>query len=139
MTAYARYAYAVVAWLFVAALVVQVFLAGLFVFGQEAFRATHVEFGYTALGLAALLLLVTALVARPGRRELAWPALALVFFVVQTVLPLFRASLPAAAALHPVNALVIFGVAAAMAQRSPVLLRDKRQATDREAAEGAVA
>jgi len=123
MTRTARYAHAGLAWLFVPSVVVQVFLAGLFVFGQEEFRKTHIEFGYTYVGLATLLLLVSALLARPGRSHLGWVLLAFGLYIVQTALPLAKATVPTIAALHPVNALVLFGLGVMVARRAVAIAR----------------
>ena len=114
-----RRVHAGVALLFVAALVVQVFLAGLAIadLGGSGSFATHIEFGYTWIGLVMLLLLVTVLIARRPRADVGIVALLLVLYIVQTILPGLRASAPALAALHPVNALLLFGVAAWYARR----------------------
>lgn len=98
------------AWLFVAAIVVQVFLAGAAItqLGGSGVFATHAEFGYTWVGLSALAVLVTAVVARVGRRAILITAGLLALYVVQTSLPYLRDSVPAVAALHPVNALLLF-------------------------------
>jgi hypothetical protein len=100
---------------FVGAIVVQVFLAGAAIanLGGSGNFASHTDFGYTGMGLAALVLLVTALVARRPRRDVGIVVLIVVLYVVQTILPNFRSSTPGLAALHPVNALLLFGVAAA--------------------------
>ena len=94
---------------FVAALAVQVFLAGAAIaaLGGSGSFATHIEFGYTWVGLAALVLLITALVARRPRREVGWVAAIIVLYVIQTLLPSFRGSVPALAFLHPVNAMLL--------------------------------
>jgi hypothetical protein len=86
--------------LFVAAIVVQVFLAGaaLANLGGSGNFATHIEFGYTGIGVAWLILLV--------------------LYIVQTILPAFKTSAPSIAALHPVNALLLFVVAAWYARRA---------------------
>jgi hypothetical protein len=112
--------HAAVAALFVVAIVVQVFLAGaaLANLGGSGNFATHIDFGYTWIGLAALVLLITALVARRPRREVGITVALLVLYVVQTVLPGFRSSTPWVAALHPVNALVLFALAAWYARRA---------------------
>jgi Family of unknown function (DUF6220) len=98
------------AWLFVAAIVVQVFLAGAAItqLGGTGIFATHAEFGYTWVGLAALAVLVTAIVARAGRRAILISAGLLALYVIQTSLPYARDSVPAIAALHPVNAMLLF-------------------------------
>ena len=81
--------HAAVAGLFVVAIVVQVFLAGaaLANLGGTGNFSTHMEFGYTGIGIAALALLVTALVARRPRRDVGIVAAIIVLYVVQTMLP----------------------------------------------------
>lgn len=108
------------AWLFVASLVVQVFLAGAAIpqLGGSGVFATHIEFGYSAVGLAAFLVVVTAAIARVGRRDILVSIGLLLLYVVQTMLPYAKASTPAVAALHPVNALVLFAVAIWYARRT---------------------
>ena len=99
----------VAAALFVVALFVQVFLAGAAIsnLGGSGNFSSHVEFGYTWIGLAALALLVTVFVARRPRREVGWVVLIVVLYVIQTLLPAFKGSTPAVAALHPVNAVLL--------------------------------
>jgi Family of unknown function (DUF6220) len=112
--------HAAVAGLFVVAIVVQVFLAGaaLANLGGSGNFSTHIDFGYTWIGIAALALLVTALVARRPRRDVGIVAAIVVLYVVQTILPSARTSTPWIAALHPVNALFLFGLAAWYARRT---------------------
>jgi hypothetical protein len=97
-----------------AALVVQVFLAGASIaaLGGSGTFATHIEFGYTWVGLAALALLITVFVARRPRREVGWVVAIIVLYVIQTLLPGFRGSLPAIAFLHPVNAVLLTALSA---------------------------
>lgn len=99
------------AWVFVAAIVVQVFLAGLAIpqLGGNGSFATHRDFGYL-IGLLTLLVLIAAIAARAGRRRISQAAGLLGLYVVQSSLPYMDPGLPAAAALHPVNALVMFGL-----------------------------
>jgi hypothetical protein len=107
-----RTIHGVVAWAVVAAIVVQVWLAGSAIpqlGGDGSFR-NHVDFGYL-IGLFILILLVVAVVARAGRRRIGQAAGLVVLYVIQTSLPYMDEGLPAAAALHPVNALVMFGLA----------------------------
>jgi uncharacterized protein DUF6220 len=110
MARYLSVAYAIVAWLFVAALIVQVFLIGLALFDDESFRETHRQFGFTVVGLAALLLLIVGILARPGRREVGLVVGIFVLYIVQTSLPGFQSSAPVVAALHPVFALGLFAM-----------------------------
>jgi hypothetical protein len=104
---------------FAAAIVVQVFLAGAAIanLGGSGNFSTHIDFGYTWLGILAVVLLATALIARRPRREVGIVVLLVVLYVVQTILPSFKGSATALAALHPVNALLLFAVAAWYAWR----------------------
>ena len=116
-----RLAYMGVAWLFLACVVVQVFLAGLGFFAGAQNFSLHREFGYL-FGWLTLVLLLLAIGGRLGRRWIGLSALLLVLFAFQSVFVALRELLPAAAALHPVNALAIFGVALHVARRSGALL-----------------
>ena len=104
-----RQVHAWLAWLFVVAIVVQVFLAGLAIpqLGGNGSFVTHRDFGYL-IGPLALLLLFAAFLAGAGRRRIGQAAGLLGLYVVQSVLPYMDPALPAAAALHPVNALLMF-------------------------------
>lgn len=111
--------HAAAAAIFVVAIVVQVFLAGLAIanLGGSGNFSAHIDFGYTWIGLAALALLVTVFVARRPRRDVGVVVAIIVLYVIQTILPAFKSSSPAIAALHPVNALLLFAVAAWYARR----------------------
>jgi mercuric ion transport protein len=110
----ARYAFLVLSWLFLAGVVVQTFLAGLALFGDQNF-SLHVDVGWI-LHLAPILVLVAAALARPGRRVVLLAlALAVVVFITP-LLPMLLETTPAAAALHPVFALLTFGLSVVVAQ-----------------------
>lgn len=113
-----RRVHAWLAWLFVAAVLVQVFLAGLGIFAAEVGFGWHVEFGYTVIGIVTLGVLLSAIAGGLPRREIGLSLLLLVLYVVQTALPQARASLPAVAALHPVNAVLLFTLGGIIARRS---------------------
>lgn len=106
-----RQVHAWLAWLFVVAIVVQVFLAGLAIpqLGGNGSFVMHRDFGYL-IGLLALLLLIAAFLAGARRRRIGQAAGLLGLYVVQSVLPYMDPAIPVAAALHPVNALVMFGL-----------------------------
>lgn len=108
-----RIGHLIAAWVFVVALVVQVFLAGLGLFAGSENWKTHVDFGYSAVWIVILLLPIFALVARLPRREIGLSFLLLALYIPQCLLPpLVRAGGPGfIAAFHPVNALLMFGLA----------------------------
>jgi Family of unknown function (DUF6220) len=104
--------HAAAAWLFVASIIVQVFLIGTALpqLGGSNNFSDHINFGYTYVGIAALLVVVTAVIARAGRRAIGISVALLVLYVVQTSLPYAKESIPWIAALHPVNAMVLFAL-----------------------------
>jgi Family of unknown function (DUF6220) len=111
-----RMAHLVAAWAFVAAILVQVFLAGLFVFGEASYRVLHIDFGY-ALFFLPLAMLILAPLGRLPRRAILLDGALLLLYVIQTSLPLFRGSI-VIPALHPVLALLMFGLASMIAVRA---------------------
>ena len=117
-----RVAFAAVAWLFLACVVIQVFLAGLGVFAGPSNFELHRNFGYI-FGLLTVVMVVIAAIGRLGRRLIGLSALLVLLFTLQSVFIAFREGLPAAAALHPVNALAIFWVAQLVARDALQLAR----------------
>ena len=120
----ARLGYRILAGLFVAGAVVQFFLAGLGVFGTGTAFGVHATVG-TILAFASVVLLVLAGVLALGggvaRRSAGLAALLVVLMVVQYALvELFSGAVPALAALHPVNGLLVLGAALLLAlERRP--------------------
>jgi Family of unknown function (DUF6220) len=102
------------AWLVVAGVVVQFYLAGTALFGATTFQP-HRALG-EALAVAMLLLLVLALVARPGRRTVGLAAVLVVLGIVQVALPSLRATMPWVAALHTINAVALAMVSVRIAR-----------------------
>lgn len=115
-----RRVHAIVGALFVGAIVVQIILAGLALteLGGSGDFGAHADFGYTWVGLAGAALVVTSLLARRPRRDVLFAVALFVQYIVQTLLPSARSSFPAIAALHPLNAVLMFAFAAWYARRA---------------------
>jgi uncharacterized protein DUF6220 len=114
--------FAVVAWLFLAGVVLQVFLAGMGLFNLSDFKA-HDGFGWLLASVPLFVLLPLAVVTGLERLTV-WLTLILVIATAfQPELALARKTDPVLAALHPVNAMLIFAVALFLARRSLVELR----------------
>lgn len=99
-------AHALAAVVWVGAIVVQVMLAGLAIAnlgGSGDFR-THADVGYT-IGIIQLIALVLAFPAKASRRDKAISFGLLLLYIVQTLLPGFKGVV---AAVHPLNAMVLF-------------------------------
>ena len=109
MQSVARQLHAWVAWLLVGSIVVQVWLAGMAIpqLGGTGNFETHRNVGY-AIGLIALVLLLTALPSGLGRRRILQSLGILGLYIVQSSLPYM--GMNAIEALHPVNAVVMFVV-----------------------------
>jgi hypothetical membrane protein len=95
--------------------VVQVFLAGLGVFDDPATFLTHAGFGYL-IELITIVVIVTALVARAGRRQVGLAVLSFLLLLMQSVFVALRDAMPAVAGLHPVNVFLILLVSIVMAR-----------------------
>lgn len=115
-----RWLHAAAAVVFVAAIIVQVFLAGAAIanLGGSGDFATHIEFGFTWVGIAVLAVVVSALIARRPRRDVGITLGLMALYIVQTILPSLRDSMPTIAALHPLNAMLLFALAAWYARRT---------------------
>ena len=95
--------------------VVQVFLAGLGVFDDPATFLTHAGFGYL-IELITIVVIVTALVARAGRRQVGLAVLSFLLLLMQSVFVALRDAMPAVAALHPMSGFLILLVSIVMAR-----------------------
>jgi len=107
----ARGAFPFVAGLFTACAIIQVFLAGLGVFDDESAFITHRNFGYLFSWLT-IVMVILALVGRMPRRFAGLSALLFGLFILQSVFVAMRESMPAVAALHPLNGFLILAVGA---------------------------
>jgi hypothetical protein len=116
------------AWLVVGGLVIEFYLAGAALFGATTFQP-HRALG-VGLAAAILLLLVVALIARPGRRVVGLAAALTALTIVQILLPSLRTGLPWVAALHVVNAVALASVTVSIARapRQAAEARDSREA-----------
>jgi hypothetical protein len=110
-------------WLFVLVICVQVLLAGAAMtnLGGDGNFALHVGFGHSVVGLAALAVVVTAVVGGVPRRDTAIAFGLLLLYFVQTALPAFSQVLPMLAALHALNALLLFAAALWYARRTTLV------------------
>lgn len=96
----------VLAWLLVAGLVVQIFLAGLGVFADASAFALHRDWGYLLEALP-FFMAITAWLGKLGRWHVSAAVVIFALFLGQSFLVLARDSMPAVAALHPVNGFLI--------------------------------
>ena len=107
---WAQYLYLVLASLVLLGIFLQGFLIGAFLFGGAAWgRDGHGLMGLVLLALSLLLPLVGLLAQLPARMN----GLSFLFFVlviIQVVLGSIGGNAPLLAALHPTNAMVLFGL-----------------------------
>lgn len=116
-----RIGFAAAAWLYLAGVVVQVFFAGASLFELTDWTA-HSGLGWL-LGSLPILLLVLALASRVDRRTV-WLTIGLtVAAFIQPELAAARDEAPVVAALHPVNAMLVFWLAWTVARRSTTRAR----------------
>lgn len=114
--AIARRSFAVASWVFLGAVLVQVFLAGAGLFKLTDFTL-HTDFGWL-LSAMPIVLVVLARMARVDRRTTQLTVALLAVAVIQPELAAARHDYPVVAALHPVNALLLFWLAWLVARRS---------------------
>jgi hypothetical protein len=114
-----RWLHAGAALLWVAALAYQVYLAGQAIsnLGGSGNFESHAGFGFT-IGIVQLLVVLLAAAARMPRRDVGIAIGILVLYIVQTILPGAKDSTPAIAALHPLNAVILFTVSIWYARRA---------------------
>ena len=121
-----RIAYVVLAWGVVLAVLAQVSLVGLWLFAGAPTMLIHKELGH-GITLMILALSVLAFIGHlPSVLRHATVLLAVVSVVQTEVFALIPGS--PLRAFHPVLALIIFFVAAVLAQRALPLVRDRPQA-----------
>ena len=105
-----QYIYLVLASLTLLGIFLQGFLIGAFLFGGATWgRDGHAIMGLVLLALSLLLALVGLLAQVPARMKL-WGLLLFVLMVIQMVLGSIGGNIPLLAALHPANAMILFGL-----------------------------
>jgi hypothetical protein len=107
---WAQNLYLVIASLILLGIFLQGFLIGAFLFGGAVWgQNAHSFMGLVLLVLSLLLALVGLMAQVPGRTKV-WGFLFFVLMIIQFVLPSTSGSIPLLAALHPANAMVLFGL-----------------------------
>ena len=124
-----RYAYAAAAWLFVIGILTQVFLVGLSLLGRQPSWQTHIGLGHS-LSIVVLLMIVFAYTGRLPRpmKPFTWLALA-IYVLLADIVIFMRGPAPLVAALHPVLAVVLFGIVGFLAVRAWQLVREPTNIT----------
>ena len=120
-----RKVFLVLAWMFVLAVAIQFLLAGLGILGGESLEA-HRQWGFVALHLIPVLMLIAAIVGRMGRAVIG---MTIGVFVLVFLQPLFAApdlDPQWLRSLHVLNALLIAGVGYDLARRTSSTFRDPR-------------
>lgn len=102
--------------IFMAGLAGEFFLAGAGAFGASSFGA-HAGLGALLL-VVSLVLAAVAVAGRQPRRVTGLTGLLLGAMIVQVALAGFRGANALVAALHPVNALVVYSLAVVLARRA---------------------
>jgi hypothetical protein len=117
-----RRVFALLAWVYLAAVVVQIFLAGLGLpqLGGEG-MGIHAEFGYVAVHMTPILLILFAAISRAGK-ALIWltVATAVVAFL-QPIWVSFRGEV--LASVHVLGALVLLALSFQVARLATVRMR----------------
>src|SRR5712691_10709321 len=109
---WAQTLYLVLACLTLLGIFLQGFLIGAFLFGGAIWgKDTH-----SIVGLALLAQV-------PGRTKV-WGFLLFVLMIIQFILPSTSGSIPLLAALHPANAMILFGLSLFLIMRIRQLMRD---------------
>jgi Family of unknown function (DUF6220) len=137
MRVWFRRLHLVIAWLFVVAVVFQVYLAGRAIFVSERYWQDHLAWAWTGLPLIALLVLLSAVAGGLSGSAVRWAALPLLGVILQFVVAAFRYSgQTEVAALHPVTALIVFGIGVVVARRAGAFVGETAPAPSLTTAHG---
>jgi len=107
---WAQTLYLVLASLILLSIFLQGFLIGAFLFGGATWGKDAHSFMGLALLLLSLLLALVGLLAHVSGRMKAWGFLLFVLMIIQFILPSTSGNIPLLAALHPANAMALFGL-----------------------------
>lgn len=120
---WAQILYLVLASLILLGIFLQGFLIGAYLFAGALWgKDAHSLVGLVLLILSLLLALVGLLAQVPGRTKL-WGFLLFVLTIIQFVLPSTSGSVPLLAALHPANAMILFGLSLFLIMRIRQVMR----------------
>ena len=120
---WAQTLYLVLASLTLLGIFLQGFLIGAFLFGGAIWgKDAHSIVGLALLVLSLLLALVGLLAQVPGRMKV-WGFLLFVLMIIQFILPSTSGSVPLLAALHPANAMLLFGLSLFLIFRTRQVMR----------------
>lgn len=120
---WAQTLYLVLASLTLLGIFLQGFLIGAFLFGGATWgQNAHGFVGLVLLVLSLLLALVGLMAQIPGRMKI-WGFLLFVLMLIQFFLPSTSGSVPLLAALHPANAMILFGLSLFLIVRIRQIMR----------------
>jgi len=118
-----RRLFAVLAWVYLAAVVVQIFLAGLGLpqLGGRG-MGIHTDFGYVAVHMTPILLVLLAAISRAGKALIWWTvATAVVAFVQPIWVTSFRGEV--LASIHVLGAVVLLALSFQVARLASIRMR----------------
>jgi len=124
--------YRVLIALYTLVVVVQIFLAGLGIYGADGAPTDddasstldpHRFVGHILTQPVALLILIVALIARPGRKIISLTVALFVLGIVQVALGIAGEGTPFLGGLHAVNAILVLGLAATLTVKANPGLR----------------
>ncbi|MGH2482334.1 MAG: DUF6220 domain-containing protein, partial [Ktedonobacteraceae bacterium] len=120
---WAQILYLILASLILLGIFPQGFLIGSFLFGGAAWGLTAHSFMGPVLILLSLLLALTGLLVPMSGKMKGWGFLLLVLMIIQMILTATSKAVPVLAALHPANAMLLFGLNLFLIFRMQQMLR----------------
>ena len=130
----ARYGYLGMATLFLVGIVAQVFFIGLSLLGRRPSWGEHSALGHMLL-LPVLFMVILAYLGRMKRpvKSLTW--LTFLNYLLLVTVVFLRMAVPVVAAMHPVLAITMYGLTAALVLQALQAVRSPEQARARQIAE----